>query len=210
MTSPSNRFTLKILMGLIGFLAVGLGAMRVGSMMADRLSMVITSIALIIVLLGAIVRRGEGAWVGFALFGWFAFGTSLIPPIGPNPRIDPAAELVNWLVQAMHPQVGEGPSLPELNSQFMEMLLVVPFGQLMTDPRARALLSPSEAEKYDAFVGRWQTHEDASLHSQMRRFHAVNIGHHLFALLFGCLGAVAGRFLSITELRCSNANIGAD
>ena len=197
MTPPPVRFSLAILMAFIGVIAVGLGEMRLGSWLAVRLSLIVTLTSLLVGLLGAIVRRDEGAWVGFALFGWIAFGLSFMPPIDGNPtlRLDPAAELVDRLAEEFHPQLGPGPALPQLNAQFMQMTQVLNLTQLETDPRARSLLSPTETAKYDDWIGRWHAHEDSAIRSDLGRYYAKVIGHALFALLFGLFGAVAGRSL---------------
>jgi hypothetical protein len=198
MRSAPNRFGLSILMGFISFLAVGLGAMRNGTWLAMRLSLVVTLVALLVGLLGAIVRRGEGAWVGFALFGCFALGLAFMPSIGGNPNLplDPAVELVDWLADELYPQrIETEPAFPELNPQFMQWAQIMPRTQLESHSTARALLTPAEMEKYDDFIIRSHAFEDSFLRYRERRLYAGYIGHCWLALVFALLGALMGRTL---------------
>lgn len=193
-------------MGFIGFLAAGLGAMRVGSWAVFRMSSAFAFLVLLGGLLGAIVRRGDGAWVGLALFGWFSLGISFVPAMDGDLTLDPSAEALDWLAGELHPQRDVGPAFPELNGQFMQLTNTMPFRQMFNDPRARSLLSPEETRKWDDFIVRWQTHEDASFRAQEGRFLAKHIGHYWFALVCGSLGAVLGRWMS--NRMPSIANVG--
>jgi hypothetical protein len=120
MPRARNRSSLAILMGLIGVLATGLGGMRNGSAMAKKWIWTATLLTMFVGLLGALVRRGEGAWVGFALFGWayalLAFDPGIIPSYYQRLVF---ADAVEGIVPRLHPIPGPRPMLPSLNPQFV-------------------------------------------------------------------------------------------
>src|SRR3954451_18896719 len=107
-------------MAFIGSLAVGLGAMRLGSWLANRSTLAVTLVVLLSGLLGAIVRRGEGPWAGFALFGWAYLMLAFLAPLDGNygARLNPASDLIDELVAGLHPFPGPEPGWPAFNAQF--------------------------------------------------------------------------------------------
>ena len=200
MVSAPRRFSLKILMALIAVIALGLGLMRNGSAIALRLTLVATLIAMLVALLGAFVRRGEGTWVGFALFGWSSLGLAFMPSIDVVPRLelrlDPAAELVGWLSDKLHPLTDRRPKRPIFdNNQFREFAQTLTTKELIGSQEARSLLSHSDLIIYDKFIKQWKDNEWHIALSLENENHARVIGHSLFALIFAFFGAVVGKIL---------------
>jgi hypothetical protein len=77
--------TILGLMGLIAFVAVGLGALRSNNELWAAVVLALTVFALCTASLVAIYRRG--AWAGFAVFGWAQFlicQPQSAPPVGPT------------------------------------------------------------------------------------------------------------------------------
>ena len=107
-----NRFSLALLMGFIGAIAVGLGGMRLGSDLAEKVTFNLALLALLVGLLGAIVRRGEGAWVGFALFGWCHALLAFVPAAATHQDPLIASVLVRLVAARLHPGPGPAPTAP--------------------------------------------------------------------------------------------------
>jgi hypothetical protein len=198
-TAPGpNRFPLAILMGFVGFIASGLGAMRNGTELVASLSLGFTIIALLVGLLGAILRPRDGAWVGFALFGWFAVILQFTPilPERPGGWRDPLSKVVGWLADEIHPLVGPAPAFPDFNPTFDQMAKLMPLANLREDPDAREALSPKEAEVFDEFLRRSDDYWNAAIRSTEGRLNGRTIGSGMLALLLGLLGAAVGRRIS--------------
>jgi hypothetical protein len=203
MAQAPNRFSLAILMGFIGVLAVGLGLMRNGSWLASRITLAVLPVVLLVGLLGALVRRGEGSWVGFALFGWsYALLAFTFPPEAEyGRRINPISDLVNQLiyVYGLHPGPGPRPAAPTFNPQFDAML---------GDPQNLAFLRQgrgnsgllnrlTDAEKttLKAYQDQFDSYNRGVVLLAERQANAKGIGHALFAMIFALIGSVLGRVL---------------
>lgn len=108
-----HRRSIAMWMALVGLLAAGLGAMRNGSDLAERGMFTALLLALGVGLLGAIVRRGAAAWVGFALFGWgyFVFVHYLTRSDMAKPVMI-SSELLLGLADKIHSDPGPEPTRP--------------------------------------------------------------------------------------------------
>ncbi len=195
----SSRFSLAILMAFIGVIAVGLGGMRVGSSAAVKVAFSITLLALLVGLLGAIVRRGDGPWAGFSVFGWAYALLTFLPALNVEfgSRL-PVADLLAMLDASLHPDPGPGPAFPKFNTQFMSMIgseSNIQFMNRQNSPTKLSLLSPAELTSFDAYQPQYQSHIRRSMATQVARGNAKAIGDALFTLAFGLVGAVVGRAL---------------
>lgn len=81
MSRTIGRTSIGLFMVFIGLFAGGLAAARSGSDLAEQAVYTLVLLVLGIGLLGAIVRRGEPAWLGFALFGCGSFMLSTSLPL---------------------------------------------------------------------------------------------------------------------------------
>jgi len=205
-------FSLAFLMALIGVIAVGLAAMRHGSLPAIRATFTLTFLMLLIGLLGAIVRRGEPAWIGFALFGWSFVLLTYVPAVQTDFGIYfPAAPLCQDLAARLHPPAGPAPNPPDLNTQFMVAIhditnVTIPGFLEKHDPR-RASLSPAEEEALDAYIDQLKNYKAQVSAIDIRRTYAQEIGQRLFVLVFGLAGAFLGRALAASRrLESSNSD----
>ena len=75
------RFTLAALMGVVALVAVGVAALRSSTALWASLVILLALGAICGATVGAILRRGpdQGAWLGFAVFGWAYFLMTLSP-----------------------------------------------------------------------------------------------------------------------------------
>jgi hypothetical protein len=187
-----SRFTVANILALIAVLAAGLAAMRDGSDLAARAAFTLMLGALLVGLLGAIVLRGEAAWVGFALFGWVYALATCVSPIKEEirPRL-----LTTWLLDDFTERMHNIPPLPA------SAPLRVPTVQ--TGNRARKMvdgrwvtMTPAEAQMQADYL--------AKINHRWSRYHAkeaeINnsrqIGHLILSLIFALVGAVLGRILA--------------
>ncbi len=193
---PPSRPSLAQLMAVVAVLAAGLGAMRNGSTIAKKLIWSATLIALLVGLLGAIVRRGEGAWVGFALFGWGYALVAFDPGLGSSyyQRLV-FADLVEVLVPKLHPIPGPRPSPPALNPDFADRFASDAYLAGADDPDLLALLTPGERDLLGDFRSRFLGHQRAEAMARGRQINARDVGHALITLGFALLGAVLGKAL---------------
>jgi hypothetical protein len=77
------RFNIASLLGVILILGVGFAALREASDLWESGIFTLTLAALLISILLAVHRAGKrrAFWLGFAVFGWFYLGLSLVPSI---------------------------------------------------------------------------------------------------------------------------------
>jgi hypothetical protein len=204
MAQAPNRFSLAILMGFIGVLAVGLGLIRNGSWLASRITLAVLPVVLLVGLLGALVRRGEGSWVGFALFGWsYALLAFAFPPEAEyGRRINPISDLVDQLVDGLHPGPGPTPAAPTFNPQFQAMigdpgnLAFLREGQGLGNPGLLSRLTDAEKTTLKAYQDQLDSYNGGVVLLAERQANAKNIGHALFAMIFALIGSVLGLVLS--------------
>jgi hypothetical protein len=77
-----GRFSLARGLGVVAAIAVGLGLLRDGSNWCSGAMLTLTLGLLFASLLGAMIHGvSEGAWLGFALFGWGFFLLQFIPTV---------------------------------------------------------------------------------------------------------------------------------
>ena len=186
------RIPLAGLMALIGLFAAGLGAMRDGSAVAAIAVAHLTLLALLTALVGTVARRGEGSWVGFALFGW-GYGVIALMTT-PGLQLLHLAPMVEGVVERLHPPDGPAPSPPALGSEFLASygdvakLPPLPKGDLR-----RSSLTPSEDSALDAYYDQSASHEATVSANHARRLHAQEMGYSFMILFVASAGALVGR-----------------
>lgn len=192
-----TRVPLAMLMALIGALALELAAMRLASPLATAAAFNLTLFLLLVGLLGAIVRRGEGSWTGFALFGWsyacFSYAPALLENT-PNLMTD---FLLDDLAATIHPVPGPAPAVPMLNVRFLsEIGDLSNLATYRPGMRSRPYLSSAENKALDAYLDQLDLHHMAISAAGERRNRAVRVGQALFILIFGMIGAILGMLLA--------------
>jgi hypothetical protein len=196
-----TRFTLTNMLVLVGILGVGMAAMRDGSELVERIFFTLMAVTLFVALIGAIVRRRNAAWAGFAVGGWGYAILAFVPAI--NSEVSPHLLTTAWLdglVTRLYPRAGPPPRLPKLNSRFMSMLgdpmnLAFP-GFFGKDSPSRALLSRAEEQALDGYQDHMKTYQMAHLRIQSRTGNAKRIGQTLLTATLALMGANLGRFLA--------------
>jgi hypothetical protein len=147
---PANspiRFSIAVVLALVGMLGLFLGAMRNGSALAMKLTWTATALALLVGLLGALVRRGEAAWVGFALFGWGYALHSLDRVVAPNLyQKFVFADVLEAIVPEMHPMPSSRPVVPAINGQFLRQFGGEAYVARVDDPGLLATLTDPELD----------------------------------------------------------------
>ncbi|MEO6811073.1 MAG: hypothetical protein ABI353_18340 [Isosphaeraceae bacterium] len=210
MSRPISRFTLANLLILIGLIAAELGALRAGTDFAERLSFTFTLAALAVGLLGALVRRGDAAWIGFALFGWGCALLYVVPSLGE--RVNQhliTTELLDEIVVRLHPQVPEL-ALPTFNnaqvtSSMGEIGNIIMFNK--SDFPYRNLLSPAENKALDNYFDQRQSYDSQMMAIRQKQRNSRRVGQSLLTLILALIGAVLGRFLgNRRESVATNAN----
>ncbi len=186
-----NRFSLASLLALVGFIAVGLAALRDASEWVAQAFFTLTLAALAFGLLGTIVRREHAAWIGFSLFGWGYFLAAFAPvlevEIAPflltTKAIDTALERLNE-VPPLPPELGYPTSLRNdvPSTKFVE-------GKWIP-------LSPSEIELVKDYLDKMRTRELHLGQLETSFQHGRRIGHSMLSLIAGLLGAFAGRLFA--------------
>lgn len=195
MNRPPVRFSLAILMAFIGVIAVGLGGMRVASWTVFQVAYTLTVVALLAGLLGAIVRRGDGAWVGFTLFGGsyalLAFGLGIESETA---RRLVTSDLLEVAAEEMHADPAP-PAVPTFNTKFELQAADIRRHQIRRYPTLEGLLSPAELKTLQDYIDRYESYEQSRQSASEGRANAKLVGHSLLALLFALAGAVLGRAL---------------
>jgi hypothetical protein len=180
-----------ILMASIGILGIGLGGMRNGSAMASQAAFTATLLALLIGLLGARIRREDGAWAGFALFGWAYFLLSTVPYLDETfgDRL-----LVKQPLEDLVERFNDIPPMPS----------ALPFQQATNssgDQNGKFVdgqwlpMSPEEVRAHQDNLRQERAHWARCNQLSEKIGHSRRIGHSLLTLLFAALGAVVGRTL---------------
>ncbi|QDV33856.1 hypothetical protein [Tautonia plasticadhaerens] len=189
------RLSISGLMGLVAVVALGLAAMRSGSVLVCSLIMGMVFIALAVGSLGAMVRPSPAApWRGFALFAWiYIASTFLRPELGwgsedPLPFGVPIARAADRL----HPAPTRP---PELDDARVRAIRFDRDGQMIVPPGPRSAVGPTTAELEDAkrYQDAKASYTDAVMDRGRRVERATRIGHASLAVAFGMLGAVVGR-----------------
>ena len=186
-----TRFSLMGLMGCVGLAAAGLAAMRDGSALAARGVYSSTLVILLVGLLGVMVRRGEAAWVGFALFGWSSAFITFIPAL----REEVRPQLISTpVIEAMARRLHESPPEPPLPFTYVPLIGRDPHCKLVDGK----LVPLTRAEFALVLVWKERMRERASLVSGMEPQvrNAQEIGHFFLSLASSIIGAVLGKALA--------------
>jgi hypothetical protein len=183
-----RRFTVTNLLVLIALVGVGLGAMRDGSEWTTKAVYTLTLLALLVGLLGAIVRRQRAAWVGFALFGWTYAAVVLIPPV--KTELQPYLLATSLMDQAVDRLLNLPPSPGEL-----------PKSPIMYEVNGK--LTEASKVAFDEWNRMVQEYNKAAISRSSITFppraridYAKPIGNLFLALIFGFVGAILGRFMA--------------
>lgn len=188
-----SRFTIRTLLVLVALIAVGLAAMKIASPMAVDAAETLLIIALATGLVGAIVRRGEAAWVGFTVFGWlWAFLTLL--PFGNIQdskalRREPALEWVVERIRAV-PAAVDRPPFSYLNVATDKMAPQGPIYELVKFDANNQAVGPLTDEEI-ALVESYRTvtkARSAALNDQALITRTRRIGQCLTTLLIALAG----------------------
>jgi hypothetical protein len=194
-----RRVGLAQLMASVAALAIGLGAIRAGTESAAQLSVLAFVLALLVGTTGAIVHRSRGAWVGFAVFGWYQAATTVIFAVvlayannevalalGPW-RFD---QPVGWAVEQLHPQPTSPPRPPGFGSNEL-MRTKNGYYQFNGNVFFEFTPKPGEVPAIDAYCDarvrfdEWPT----------RVGHARTAGRAFLGIAFALLGSALGRCL---------------
>jgi hypothetical protein len=206
-----KRFTIVNMMMLIGVVALGMAAMRSASWWTEAAVWTVLLAALFVGLLGAIVRRGDAAWVGFALFGWGYAALAFLPALRdefqvrlpmnvlldkvtdhllalpPDPGFEPAVEIAgNFPMRPVG--VVQPPGMPA-GSVTSSLTGGMEFG-------GKLLLSESDEKRHQEFMAKVNTRISRLNALAFEIESARRIGHSILALTFGLIGAILGQFLA--------------
>jgi hypothetical protein len=214
-----NRFTVANMLVLVGFLGVGMAAMRDGSELAERIVFTLMTVALVVALIGALARRRNGAWAGFAVCGWGYAALAFVSPI----RFEfgshllgtaPLDAMLDSIVTRLHP-IPSAPAPPMLSNQFMSQL---PRGfhnhegnvaemevltQLTDDSITdlRKSLSSTEQRGFDTYLSQLRAYDSSRASIIERRGNAERVSRSILVLCFALLGAILGRFVASWRTR---------
>lgn len=163
------RFNVASLIGVILVLGVGFAALREKTQLWESGVFTLTLAALLISILFAIRRAGKrrAFWLGFAVFGWFYLGLSLIPSI--------ESRLITTK------------TLTFLDSKVPGRSFQVQSVAFTTDGNRIATAGQGQVGLWDAATGKPVGGWSGTTESFVR------IGHSLFALLVGWLGGQLSR-----------------
>ena len=188
MNRQVGRQTIAMWMFYVGLFAGGLAAIRSGSNLAEKGIFTLTLAVLSIGFLGAIVRRGNPAWLGFALFGW---GSLIIVQIENKNQIRNedrmiTTALINELADRVQPEAG-GLVRSETPAIFGNMRAGSLLEAQPGDP-FWATLAPSQQEE----LVRYQK----GTVSIPRRSNAKNVMESMFTILCALSGTIVGRLIA--------------
>lgn len=196
----SSRFSLAILMAFIGVIAVGLGGMRVGSGAAAKAAFGLMLFLLQAGLLGMLVRRGGGAWLGFTLFGWSYAALHFVPGLQATyAEMLPTSGVVSHLGDSMHPDLVPPPARPVFGNQdlhrFTESLRDVMEISEINHPEIYNHMNPADKGAFEGFKAKVETYEGQVVRSRESRKNALIVGHAASVLEVALAGAILGRAL---------------
>jgi len=180
-------------MGGVALLAAALAAMRNGSALAARGVFTSTLLVLLTGLLGVMVRRGDAAWAGFALFGWSTACFTFIPPLRDElrPQLISTA-MIEEIARRLHELPPEPPPLP---FQYISLLGVGFQHHKLSDGK----FVPLNRVEFAIFQ-KWHEQKQkrdsilSGMDPQIRN--AEEIGHLLLCLVCSVIGAVMGNALA--------------
>ena len=197
-----SRLSLATLMALVGALALELAAMRAATPSSAIASFNLTLFLLLVGMVGALVRRGEAGWTGFAVFGWCFAVFSFIPAFDQLTPGLPTTPWLNDLATSLHPVEGSRPGPPMLNPRFLEEVGDLSnLASFRPGMRGRDNLSPSEEIALDAYLDRNDDYQAAAEAAARRRVHSTQVGRSLSILAFAIVGAVVGKLIAPAALQ---------
>jgi len=179
-----KRFTIRTLMAFIVITAVGLAGLRnastlwAGTLLLATLGLLLTSV-LRAIYSAASSRAG---WLGFSLFG-FAYLALVLSPIVPErlTRVLPTSQMLNYVyLQVSPPPIGVGGG--------GMMIIGTGMANAMSGYGSTAVTTPPSPSPPSVF---WKSLFPGAVNQAS----FSDIGHCLFALLAGLLGAVLARRL---------------
>jgi hypothetical protein len=227
-----RRTSIASIMVLILFLAVASAALRSASETWDGILLVVVLGMLAVSVLGVVYRRGNqrAGWLGFALFGWGYltlasgpwFATEVQPRLpttqllaylyrlAAEPLTKPAIarSLLSWQYQAQAATLDRAEHLRKLSLDLTgqlpdpaEVASYMNDKSPNADDKAIARLLES-AEERAAWNRRWIR---AALLGQgaLNLAHLQHVGHSLFVLLAGLVGALVARWFHASRHRHS-------
>jgi len=199
-----TRVPLALFMALIGVLALELAAMRVASSLASTAAFNLTLLVLLIGLLGALMRRGEGGWTGFALFGWSYAMFSFVPAFQQNTPGLLTAILLDDLAAKLH-----APSLPTLNVQFLKVVgdpsNLLKYRKGSSDRTIHegspftfdSRLTEADETALDAYITKYDLYKQTVDLAGERRIRACQVGQSLSILVLALVGAFLGKLIGL-------------
>ena len=183
------RFSLRQLMALVAFVAIGCGGLIRPSVYLASLIFTGTLLVLLVAILGAVGRRGPARvfWIGFAIAGsgylWLAhWADEESYTVSTDWRLQTSGplfttKLLRLAHGALHPAPQGNPGGRGFFAVPLEPTLAPVFGQMrIPNPNSAAAAATYEAE-LGAFM---------------------RIGHSLWALLFAYLGGQLARYFRVT------------
>ena len=188
-----TRVSVAWSMGLVAIIALGLAAMRAGTLLACCVAEGTMLVGLSVASVGAMVRPAPAAsWRGFAVFGWIYFVTTFVhPDVGLGSVFGAPIE---WAVVRLHPH----PTEPPMPTDPIVLQIRFDRNGRVSFPTARSSGGPTTAELDGA-----RRYNDARaaydravvVRGQALEF-AARIGHASLTLAFGLLGAIVGRMMA--------------
>jgi len=187
-------------MALIGVIALGLAAMRAGTPLAAGAAFNASLLAFLVSTLGAMVRRGEPAWVGFSLFGWTYLLMAFVPPLMVETPGLLTTQLVLGLAERLQPPRGTEP-LPPIFKNKRALALNTP--SMLRSPEnftrsssIRLELTSAESIALDAYHAQLKAYQNATLRFSEQLNQAYRAGQSFFAIIFAAGGAILGRVIA--------------
>jgi hypothetical protein len=195
-----KRISILGLMAVVALLGVGLAAMRDGSALAENAASLGLFLALGLGLIGAIVRRGSPAWVGFTVLAGAYTLTSYVPEseggaISRGMQVACDRFGLDTFLNALTDRLYEMPAEP---SRRPFAVMTGPNGEMLRQEGSRVVpLTDLELAELRSYEARRRAYASWYATTRSRRERAVEIGHVLTALLLGGVGSLAGRLLAI-------------
>ncbi len=180
------RFNIASLLGVVLVLGIGFAALRESSDLWESSIFSITLVVLLISIMFAIHRTEtrRAFWIGFAVFGWIYLALTLVPSI--ESRLittEGLAYLDSGVQDAFSNNIQAGGTL---SGSLKEHTIRAPFQGIILKSRKQ---DGSLTSYYSALFGG----------GSGKTGNFVGIGHSLFTLLMGLLGAQLSRRLCRTS-----------
>lgn len=178
------RLTVAGLLILVGFLALGFGALKNPSILWACSVFMLANCALVVATIGSLVRRGRsrGFWTGFAVAGWTYWLLSFGPWFSTTALTPPPLITTRWL-SLLYPPLNrlENFTTPEMDTPG-EVNALTGGDRGREDPRGGLVWGVSLVKQPDG----------SSLRTYMMPLRYSQIGHALFVMLSGLAGGMVG------------------